>query len=341
MSPKQRPTLLLPALALTLLVASGTFLVAKATLREVPPLPLALYRFVLATAVLVPMTRLLRPHKRIAPADRGRIWLIGLLAVPLNQGLFLVGLRWASASHAALLYALTPAFVVAAGALRGQRPPGGAIVGMAIAFAGVMSLLLQRGLHFDQHSVLGDLVILGAVVAWAYYLQLGRDLTRRYGPLLVTAEAALAGTLLFLPIGLIFGTGYDPRGMSGGAWAGLLYLALLTSALNYVVWYWGLEYLKPGTVALMTNVQPVVAAAMAWFFLHERLAPGFAVSAALVIGGVWIAQRATERARRGVAPATGLAPESGPPGIDRAAGGTLPPAIDPVTSAARSSEPPS
>src|SRR5690349_2223323 len=207
-TPKQRPALLLPALAFTLLVASGTFLVAKATLREVPPLPLAFYRFLLATAVLVPMTRLLRPHKRIAPADRKRIWLIGLLAVPLNQGLFLVGLRWASASHAALLYALTPAFVVAAGALRGQRVPRGAIAGMTVAFAGVMTLLLQRGLHFDRHSVLGDLIILGAVVAWAYYLLLGRDLSRRYGPLLVTAEAALAGTILFLPIGLAFATSY-------------------------------------------------------------------------------------------------------------------------------------
>src|SRR5262249_2888266 len=81
-------------------------------------------------------------------------------------------------------------------------------------------------------------------------------------------------TILFLPIGLLFATGYDPRSMSAGAWAGLLYLAFLTSALNYVVWYWGLEYLKPGTGALMTNVQPVVAAAMAWLFPHERLAAG-------------------------------------------------------------------
>ena len=40
----------------------------------------------------------------------------------------------------------------------------------------------------------------------------------------------------------------------------------------------------------VTNVQPVVTAAMAWAFLREPLPAGFALSSALVLGGVWIAQ---------------------------------------------------
>src|SRR5689334_13798832 len=105
----RRPPLLLPALALNLLIASGTFLVAKRTVAEIPPLTLALFRFVLATALLWPAVRWLRPEKRIAPADRRGVVLLGLIAVPLNQGLFLIGMKWTSASHGALLYALTPA----------------------------------------------------------------------------------------------------------------------------------------------------------------------------------------------------------------------------------------
>src|SRR2546425_2683147 len=107
-----RPRLLLPALALNLLIASGTFLVAKRTLVEFPALPLAMMRFALATAILVPIARAARPGVVIAPGDRRRIGLLGILGVVLNQGLFLVGMQWASASHAALLYALTPTFVL-------------------------------------------------------------------------------------------------------------------------------------------------------------------------------------------------------------------------------------
>src|SRR5437667_12747677 len=109
--PRPRPRLLLPALGVNVLIASGTFLVAKQTLREFPPLVLSLFRFVLAALVMWPATRLGRPPAGIAPEDRRRVLLLGLFAVPLNQGLFLFGLQWASASHAALLYALTPAFV--------------------------------------------------------------------------------------------------------------------------------------------------------------------------------------------------------------------------------------
>ncbi len=292
------PALLYPALLLNVMIASGTFLVAKGTLAEFPPLPLALFRFVLATLVLWPVARFLRPGVRIARADRPRIVLLGLLGVLLNQGLFLIGMQWSSASHAALLYALTPAFVVLFGmSSASTRPTAAAIGGIALAFAGVLTLLLQRGLHFEAASLRGDLVILLAVVTWALYLVLGRTVTRRYGSLVVTAQAMLAGTIAFLPIGLVSLLQFHPARISAPAWSGLLYLAWLTSALNYVIWFWGLEHLKPASVAIMTNLQPLFTVAMAWMFLREPLPAGFVVSTVLVLAGVWLTQSESLRAR--------------------------------------------
>ena len=289
--PRERPALLLPALGLNVLIASGTFLVAKGALREFPPLTLALLRFVLASAVLWPLTRWLRPGVRIAREDRGRVLLLGLLAVPLNQGLFLLGMAWASASHASLLYALTPAFVALAAALAARRAPDArAGAGIALAFLGVLTLMIQRGIHFDRHSVAGDGIVLVAVVAWALYLVAGRRLILKYGPLVVTAEALGVGTLMYLPIGLVAARHFEPRAISAGGWMGLFYLAWLTSGVNYVIWFWGLAYIRPHSVALLTNLQPLVTAAMAWALLHEALPAGFTLSTALVLVGVWLAQ---------------------------------------------------
>lgn len=289
--PPSRPPLLLPGLALNVLIASGTFLVAKRTLLEIPPVPLTLFRFVLAVAALWPITRALRPGVRIARGDRVRLLLLGILAAPLNQGLFLYGMQWASASHAALLYALTPAFVTLFLALGGAARPGHATIGgIALAFAGVLTLLLQRGLRFDTAALRGDLLVFAAVVAWGLYLALARGMIRRYGPLVVTSEALLMGTLAFIPFGLLGLRGFDPASVSLQAWSGLVYLALLTSAVNYVLLFWGLEYLKPSTVALLTNLQPVVTAAMAWLFLGELLPGGFVLSTAMVLAGVWLTQ---------------------------------------------------
>src|SRR5690242_232327 len=265
--PSRRPPLLFPALALYLLIASGTFLVAKGTLREFPPLVLCLLRFTLAAAILWPIARFAGGRVRIARRDWPWVLLLGALSVPLNQGLFLFGMQWASASHGALLYALTPAFVVLIGVARGERPTPLQILGVALAFAGVLMLLLMRGLHFDRHSLLGDLIILGAVIAWALYTALGRGLILRYGALALTGRTMLAGWLLFLPIGLFSLGGFHPSSISLGGWAGLAYMAVLTSALSYVIWYWGLAHLKSSSVALLTNLQPLVTAAMAFLIL--------------------------------------------------------------------------
>jgi drug/metabolite transporter (DMT)-like permease len=297
-----------PALTVNVLISSATFLVAKATVRDFPPLTLVLFRFVLATALLWPLVRVLRRGVRIAPADRGRIWVLGICGVTLNQGLFLVALQWASASHAALLYALTPALVQILAARAGPRPGARQIAGIALAFAGVLLLLLQRGLHFERHSVLGDAVLLVAVLAWSIYLERSRVLIARYGPLVVTAEALLKGTVVYLPVGIIASIGFHPGAVSAGAWSGLFYLAWLTSAINYIIWLWGIEFLGPGTIALFTNLQPVIAAGLARVFLHEALPGGFVLSAALVLGGVWIAQRPPERAPPQGVPATDPAP---------------------------------
>jgi drug/metabolite transporter (DMT)-like permease len=299
----RRPALLYPAMMLNVLIAAGTFLIAKAALREFPPLVLGLVRFTLASCALWPAARLLRPERRIARADRGRILVLGLLAIPLNQALFLYGMRWASATHAALLYALTPAFIILIAAARGTRPSLRQVGGVALAFAGVLTLLLQRGLHFERNSLTGDLLILGAVVAWASYLYLGRGLTRRYGPILVTAEALLAGTLMFLPIGLLALRGFDFRTVSPAGWSGVLYLAWLTSGVNYLIFFWGIEHVGPAAVAVWSNLQPPTTAIMAWALLREALPAGFLLSAALVMGGVWIAQGATpERPQPGHEP---------------------------------------
>jgi drug/metabolite transporter (DMT)-like permease len=289
MSPR-RPALLLPALACNVVISSGTFLIAKSALHDFPPLVLALFRFTLAAALLWPAARLLQPGRRIAHPDRARIWLLGILAVPLNQGLFLVGMQWASASHAALLYALTPAFLIGIAALRGSPPTMRQVAGTAIAFAGVLVLLLERGLRFDHAALGGDLLILAAVLAWALYLHAGRAVTRRHGALLVTTEALVAGTLVYLPIGLVALRGFDPATVTPLGMTGLLYLAWLTSGVNYVVWFWGIEHLRPATVGLVTNLQPPTTALMAWGLLGEPLSLAFLASAALVLGGVWIAQ---------------------------------------------------
>lgn len=290
----ERPRLLYPGLLLGVLIAAGTYLVAKRTLQEIPPLPMTMIRFALASAL---MAGVLRWNRRpdaapIAPGDRRRLMLAGVLLVPVNAGLFAIGIQHTKAAHGALLYALTPAAVMLLSAALTRRGPSAASLGgAAVAFAGVALLLFERGLRFDPATLRGDLIILVAVFAWAGFTLMGRRLTARYGAVRTSGLAVMYGTLAFLPFGLWGLASFDPRPVSAWAWSGILYMAWLTAALNFVLWYWGVKHLSPAGVAVFSNLQPLFAALLAWLLLRESLTPSFWLSTAFVLLGVWLVQR--------------------------------------------------
>ena len=135
-------------------MASATHLFAKGAVGAVGALPVALTRFVIASATLWGWQRL-RGAGGIDRRDWPRVALLGFLVVPMNQGFFLFGMVHSTPSHAALLYALTPlvVFLLARGMLR-ERTPWSALAGIAIAFAGVVLILTERGLK-QEMEVLG------------------------------------------------------------------------------------------------------------------------------------------------------------------------------------------
>src|SRR4029453_2030424 len=134
------------ALLLQAVISAGTFLVAKRAVAEVPVGTLMFWRFLLSGAVFSRLLLLLPgpalPPRRAVPAAL----LLGLLAGPLNQGLFFAGLQRSTAAHAALLYALTPIGVYLYSVLRGREAPSArAGLGLLLAFAGALVLLLAHG----------------------------------------------------------------------------------------------------------------------------------------------------------------------------------------------------
>ncbi|HYG68565.1 MAG TPA: DMT family transporter, partial [Anaeromyxobacteraceae bacterium] len=126
-------------------ISAGTYLAGKRALAELSPFELALGRFVLTGAFFAAVV--LHRRVRVSRRDLVGLALLGLVAVPVNQALFLVGLSLSTPGHAALLYALTPVFVLLIARLRlGERATFGKLLGIALAFGGTLVVLLGRGL---------------------------------------------------------------------------------------------------------------------------------------------------------------------------------------------------
>lgn len=295
---RARPLFLYGALIAHTLFSAGTYLCAKRALHEIPALPLGMIRFGGASLILsLLLLRLRPPGQRLPPRSAWRkLLVLAFVGVPLNQGFFLYGLQYSTAAHAALLYTLTPLFVLLlAQALLGEFPGWRTVVGTALALLGTIFVLLRRGLDLSRGPLFGDLLLVVAVVAWAIYTAEGRELVGQHGALPTIAWTLIGGTLLFLPLGL--GSLLWPSNRaalataSPEAWWGVLYLMVVTSVVAYLLWYWALKHLAAARVAVFTNLQPLATAALAHVFFDEPVTLGFLGGALVVISGVLLAQR--------------------------------------------------
>ncbi len=274
-------------------LSAGTYLAAKRALDELPLWEVALVRFGLSGLVFAAL--LWQRRARIPRRDLLGLAALGVVAVPVNQGFFLAGLAMSTPGHAALLYALTPIFVFVIARLRlGERTTALKVLGIAVALAGVVIVLFARGsvgLGGSSRVLLGDLLILLAVVAWAIFAVGGKIYAERYGPIVSTGAAIVAGTVLYLPFGVAFSDLHRFAHLSPMGWASLAYLVVLTSIVSYLLYYWSLARAEASRVAIWSNLQPVLTALLAWAAYGERLSAPFLAGGAMVLAGVVLTER--------------------------------------------------
>lgn len=239
------------------------------------------------------------------PFPRGAaVWralaVMGLLNNVLPFTLFVLAQSQISGGLAAILNAMTPILtVLALAALAGERRPGfGRVAGVICGFAGV---LVMMGGEATGGAIWAKLACLGAAGSYALASVWGRRF-RVLGvpPLSVAFGQCLCATgLLILPVmisgGLQIGTG------GAEVWLAVAALAVLATALAYVIFFFLLAAVGSLNVGLVTFLVPVSAVALGAVFLGERLAPAQMAGAGLIaLGLVAIDGRAGEWLRRRV-----------------------------------------
>ncbi len=273
------------------IINAAAFPVAKIGLFQFDPLVYAFYRFLFCTLGYLPFLIFIRRQTPIARKDRWKIFGIGLLLIPFNQVLFLIGQKMTSAGHASVLFATTPIFVyLLAIKFLGEKLTAVRSTGILIALTGVMIILFSGKIRFGSEYLIGDLLVLVAVMAWAAAMVAGKPLASRYGAFRVMGTALGYGSLVYMPFGMIMAVRYDYQNINYQGWLSIVYMAVVVSIFGYVIWYWVLKYLEASQVAVLQNIQPVAATAMAAVMLGEPITPNLIVGGIIVIGGVILAQ---------------------------------------------------
>ena len=266
---------------------------------------LASFRVVLAGAVMLPFYLWCSRLPAFAEAAQSRrhqftlrdIWIflyMGFFGVTINQVCFTVGLRFTSVSHAAVIVGMGPIYTLIFAVLfKLERVTRRKAMGMAIAVNGIAVLASENGVSAHSPSVLGDAITMTGSLGFAMYVVLGKRVAGRYDPLTMTAFSHYAGALMVLPVAIYravtLGSAEHWRAIAWTGWAALLYMAIFSSAVAYLFYFWLLRYLEASQLSAFTYLLPVVATILGILWLGEKGSWDQVLGGVLALGGVyWI-----------------------------------------------------
>ena len=278
-------------MSLAALFWGGTYITGRIAAPEMSAPVAALWRFIIALAALLALTRL--QHQRLVRLS-AKEWLavasLGLSGVFAYNLCFMYGLQSVPASRASLIIALCPAAtMVGAFFVFGDRITWLKIVGTALALVGVAIELSGGNVRslVDQGIGRGEIALFACVILWAVYTLLSKTTLSHLSPLVVTTYAALTGTAMLALVALARGELEIPHA-STGAWLSLAYMGIFGTAMAFVWYLEGVGVLGPARAAIFVNLVPVAAITLGVLLLGERFTAPMAVGGCLVVAGIWL-----------------------------------------------------
>jgi drug/metabolite transporter (DMT)-like permease len=277
-------------LGIQILFASATHIVAKSTVETVDPLTLTFLRGIISAIGFFVVLRVRDSRIRFEKEFRRPLILLGFLAT-LNQFLYLLGMKYTTAANGALLYAITPIFVlILSKYYLHEQITFRKLYGILLAFIGVAVVIFEYGISTSSNFILGNVLILLAVITWAFFTILGKSLVMQLGALTTTASVNIAGLMLLTPFGIPSLVTFPFDHLHVVEWAGILYLGVGTSIIGYLLWYYALRRIEASRLAVFANGQPIVATLLSVILLDASVSSQFIVGGVITIIGVIVTQ---------------------------------------------------
>ncbi len=268
-----------------------TFVATKVCLEHMSIIQLVASRFLIGAPALYAIARLLGVSFRYRELSRPFA-----LGAVVFSGHFLLqawALELTTATNTGWIVAFSPLTIALLAALILKEPIAFSMrVGIVMATLGIV-LLVSRGElgSLDWLSSAGDWLALLSTLTWAIYTIVTRDLSRVRDPVVV----AFAMTVPLAVVGLVLPyvlEGWTPlASLPGDAIGALVFLGLGGVALAQWFWQVGVAKLGAAKAGLFLYLEPLATTALAVPFLGESFGAVAAVGGALMLGGVFVAQR--------------------------------------------------
>ncbi len=277
----------IPALIGSVTIWASTFVITKSLMDTIGPITVIGIRLVISLLVLIPIS--FRHGFQWRMLFQKRFLLYGLTGVAIFFSFSNYGLKLSTSGNAALIQAANPAaiaffsFVLLKEQISRQRAGG--------IMLSIIGVLLVSGVPAGNgnSTIIGNILLLGSVIAWAIYTVQGRNLPETLAPITTTTVSFFAGLLWLIPFIAyeLFTTGVPT--IDSLSWAALIYLGVAASALAFFLWNYGLESVEASQAAPFINLIPIIGLFFS-FLAGEQIEFIQILGGLIAIAGVLITQ---------------------------------------------------
>jgi drug/metabolite transporter (DMT)-like permease len=284
---------------LAVLFWASAIVVGRAVHEVVPPVGLTFWRSALAAVILLPFAwrhlkadrAVIRRRWKMLAVMAAALWTVGSTAMFL-------GLHFTTAVNAGLVNATEPAVIVLFAWImfRDMVTPRQA-VGIAVSFCGITILILggQDAPMLDLAPRIGDLLVLLAVTAWAFYVVLYHRYGREMHPLTVLFAVMFFAAIQLLPLYLLETAYVAPVIPNAPTLGTILYLTVVASILAVLCWNRAILGIGHSRTGLFSHLMPVFTVVLAMIFLGESLHLYHLAGVVLIALGLYLTTVAPRR----------------------------------------------
>lgn len=274
------------------LIWGSTYLAIKVSVRVLPPLLSAGFRFVTAglvlAGVLIALGRTLRVPARAALAAAG----LGVSLLTLGVGVVTLAETRIDSSVAAMIAGSVPLQVVAMRAAAREQVARATRLAAGVGLVGLVLIVVPSGSSGGSTAV-GLGLMLAASISWSTGSFVSRRLALPSDPFVATVYEMVGGGLVLVVVALAAGEWRDLDGsvLAAGPLAAWAYLVLAGSLVGFTAYAWLLRNAPISQVVTHQYVNPLVAITLGALLLDERLTVATLAGAALVVGAVFVTVR--------------------------------------------------
>jgi drug/metabolite transporter (DMT)-like permease len=261
-------------LSMAMAIVGSSVVVGKLMVASFPVFLASGLRFAIGSAILLPLAmRRGGVLSSATPKDRLFLFLQAFTGVFLFTVLLLYGLKLTGAASAGIITSTTPAvvglisFVFLREHLSLNKGAGIALTVLGIAAVNMVGI--EPGADGGAVSLLGNLLVFGAVIGEALFT-IFRKVTSREVSFLTTATLmSVLGFFMFLPFAVYEAIGFDFSAVSAGEWGYILYYGIVVTVVAYILWFRGVADVPASTAAVFTGVMPVSSVLLSYVVLGE------------------------------------------------------------------------